>query len=135
MANSMVSAVMGLMVLFLMIVSSVVIMEVSGVNEQFGMEIQDPLEVAALHQAVDPDNPEDGIGVINSGSNSLFTRLADITGAEKMIAPLAALNSFFWTLSTWPGIPEWVGEVGGLKLFMQLGGGLLLLYLLTGKKL
>ncbi len=132
MSNSIVTSVIGIMILFMMIGSSVVIMEVSGVNAQFGMDVQDPLEQTNIGEGIEG---EEGITTIDTATNSLFSTIADLAYVEKLLAPLSAIASFLEYIAAFPGIPNWVADIDGIKLFMQLGIGVVLLYILTEKKL
>ena len=116
----------------MMIGSSVVIMEVSGVNAQFGMDVQDPLEQTNIGAGIEG---EEGITTIDTATNSLFSTIADLAYVEKLLVPLSAIASFLEYIAAFPGIPNWVADIDGIKLFMQLGIGVVLLYILTGKKL
>ncbi len=132
MANTLVTTFVGILVLFLVIGASVVIMDVSGVADQFGMgSVQSPDVQAGMDQAV-----EDGrIANIDGASDSWLAQFAAVQYILKMLAAFSAATAFFAYVGAMPGIPTWVGDSEIWGSFMFVGAGVIVLYLFSGKKL
>ena len=132
MANTLTTTFVGLLVLFLMIGSSVVIMDVSGVADQFGMgSVQNPDLQAGMDEAVENNR----IANIDSASDSWLAQFAAVQYILKMLASFSALTAFFAYMAAMPGIPSWVGNVEIWGTSMSVGAGVIILYLFSGKKL
>lgn len=129
MGSSITDAMVGLMVLFAMISGSVVIMEVSGVNDQFGLTIQDPNVQSGMDVATE------NMGTINSPPNAFTAFTADLNFVERLLPPLAAMSTFMKYIASFPGIPSWVGNIGSIYSFIGFGMALVLWFLITGRKL
>tara|TARA_R110002110_G_scaffold210087_1_gene422530 strand:- start:549 stop:938 length:390 start_codon:yes stop_codon:yes gene_type:complete len=129
MATSITESMVGLMVLFAMISGSVVIMEVSGVNDQFGLNIQDPNIPSGFDEATAD------MGTISSPPNAFTAFTADLNFVERLLPPLAAMSTFMKYIASFPGVPAWVANIGSIYTFIGFGMALVLWFLITGRKL
>jgi hypothetical protein len=132
MANTITNTFVGMLVLFSMIGASVVIMDVSGTADQFGMgSVQNPDYQVGMDEAVEDNR----IANIDSATDSWLAQFGVVQYITKALALFSSVTAFFAYLAAMPGIPSWVGNQQIWGTFMGVGAGILILYLFTGRKL